>query len=203
MAQELQFLGVECHLPYRLAFVELCVAALEQFQSRHRFLVLGSGRLLGAVHRTGDALQVGQDELHVQRLDVAGRVERAIRVSDVGVLETADDVHDRIHLADVGQEFIAHAHALGGPAGDAGDVHDAHLCRDDLLAFDVLIDDLQPIVGDGDKGHVGLDGGEFLLDSASAAGGDHRAEDCALAHQGQTDDSEFQGHGDTIAESAR
>ena len=67
-------------------------------------------------------LQVGQDQLGVDRLDVVGRVDPAVDVGDVGVLEHPDHLADRVGLADVGQELVAQTLPLGGALDDAGDV---------------------------------------------------------------------------------
>ena len=57
-------------------------------------------------------LEVGVDQLGLDRLDVARRVDAALGVDDVGVVVRADDVQDRVGLADVGQELVAEALAL-------------------------------------------------------------------------------------------
>ena len=45
-------------------------------------------------------------------------------VDDVRVLEAAHDVDERIHLADVAEEFVAEALAVRGAFDQAGDVHE-------------------------------------------------------------------------------
>jgi hypothetical protein len=54
-------------------------------------------------------LEVRVDQLGLDRLDVAQRVDRALGVDDVRVVVRADDVDDRVGLADVGQELVAEA----------------------------------------------------------------------------------------------
>jgi hypothetical protein len=53
-------------------------------------------------------------------------------MGDVGILETAHHMGDGVDLADVGEELIAEAFALGGAANQAGDVDEGEPCRDDL-----------------------------------------------------------------------
>ena len=76
-----------------------------------------------------DGFQVGQHQLGVDRVDVADRVDGALDVDDVGVLEAADDVQDRVHLADVREELVAQPFAGAGAADDAGDVDHAQRRR--------------------------------------------------------------------------
>jgi len=45
-------------------------------------------------------------------------------VHHVGVVEAADHVHDRVHLADVRQELVAEPLTLGRALDEARDVHE-------------------------------------------------------------------------------
>ena len=47
-------------------------------------------------------------------------------MDDVVIVEAPHDVHDGFTLADVGQELVAQAGALGGALDDAGDVDKLH-----------------------------------------------------------------------------
>ncbi|MFL6117549.1 MAG: GTPase, partial [Catenulispora sp.] len=57
-------------------------------------------------------LEVGVDELGLDRLDVAQRIDRALGVDHVGVVMRAHHVDDRVGLADVGEELVPQALAL-------------------------------------------------------------------------------------------
>src|SRR5260370_42715634 len=66
---------------------------------------------------------------------VAQRVDRAQHVHDVGVLERADYVDDRVHLADVRQELVAQALALRGAFHEPRDVDELDHGGDLLLGL--------------------------------------------------------------------
>ena len=57
-------------------------------------------------------------------------IDAALDVGHVGVLEAAQHVGHRVHLADVGQELVAEPLALGGAAHQAGDVDEGEAGRD-------------------------------------------------------------------------
>ena len=59
-------------------------------------------------------------------------------MDDVVVLEGAHNLANRVRLADVGQELVAQAFALGGALDDAGDVHEGHRGGHDLFGVDQL-----------------------------------------------------------------
>ena len=69
-----------------------------------------------------DGLEVLEAELGVDGRDVGDGIDRVLDVDDVVVLEAAHDVGDGVGLADVGEELVAEALALGGAAHEAGDV---------------------------------------------------------------------------------
>ena len=64
------------------------------------------------------------------------RVDLAGDVDDVLVVEAAHDVDDRVGLADVGEELVAQALALGRAGHQAGDVDELDDRRDDALRLD-------------------------------------------------------------------
>ena len=100
-----------------------------------RFLVA----LLRFLDEVGDApleaVEVGQHQLGLDRLGVGDRVDPALDVGDVAALEAAQDVDDRVDLADVGEELVAEAFALGRAADQAGDVDELDLGLDLLRAL--------------------------------------------------------------------
>ena len=77
-------------------------------------LLLDARLLLQPRERALHGLQVGEDQLGVDRLDVVLGRHAAVDVDDVGVLEHPDHLADRVAVADVGQELVAQALALAG-----------------------------------------------------------------------------------------
>ena len=53
--------------------------------------------------------QVGQRQFGVDGLDIGNRIDLAVDVDDVVVLEAAHHMGDGVHLADMGQELVAQA----------------------------------------------------------------------------------------------
>ena len=109
-----------------VALVEPLELALGDLELR-----LELGVALGLLLELGklllERLHVGQDELGHDGLSIARGVDEIARVvglaHDVRVLEIANHLADGIALADVRQELVAQARALGGGTLDqAGDV---------------------------------------------------------------------------------
>ena len=138
-------------------------------------------------------LDVGEDELGHDGVGVPGRVHEVGRATnlthDVGVGEVADDLADGVGLADVRQELVAQALALGGTLHKAGDVHELHRGRHDAARMHDVGELLETAVWHVDNAHVGLDGGKGVVGGEAALLGEGR-EQGGLADVGQADDTD-------------
>ena len=85
-------------------------------------------------------LVVGEHQLGLDRLDVGERVDAAVGVRHAGVGVAADDVADRVGLADRGEELVAEPLPLGGALDQAGDVVEGDRRRHQLRAAHRLAD---------------------------------------------------------------
>ena len=158
--------------------------------------LLGHGGAVAAPRRADDALQaalglleVGEDELGLDRLDVAPGVDVALGVDDVRVVVGAHDVDDRVDLADVGQELVAQPLALVRAAHQARDVVEVDGVEDDLGGADRLGHALEALVADGDDGDVRLDRRERVVRRLGARPG-QGVEERGLARVGHPDDAD-------------
>ena len=85
-------------------------------------------------------------QLGLDRLDVAQRIDAALGMDDAVVAVRAHDVHDRVGLADVGQEAVAQPLALVRAGDEAGDVVEVDRVVDDLGGAERLRDLVQALV---------------------------------------------------------
>ena len=137
-----------------------------------------------------DLLVVGEDQLGLDRLDVGERVDAAVGVRHVGFGVAADDVADRVGLADRGEELVAEPLPFGGAFDQAGDVVEVDFRRHQFGAANGLGDLLQPLVGDLGDGDVGLDRRERVVARLGAALG-QGVEEGRLAGVRQPDDPDL------------
>ena len=168
------------------------VEVLEQTAEHIRLVQAGLVAALAGLGRLVDAaldhLDVRHNELEVDDLNVAQRVGRALDVHDVFVVKAAHDVHDRIRGADVGQELVAEALALGRALDEAGDVDKLDHRGGLFLRLIHLSQIVQPRVRHGDHADVRVDGAKRVV-------GDFRArvrdgvEQRGLADVRQADDT--------------
>ena len=99
----------------------------DRFHQRHQrdaLLVSAAGTFLCSNQSLLQAVEIGQHQLGLHHLRIADRVDGAFDMRDIVILEAAQHVDDRIHLADVGEELVAQALALAGAAHQAGDIHE-------------------------------------------------------------------------------
>ena len=165
---------------------------LHLFQEFHllpRFLVH-----LGGAGDLGDPalqhLQVSKDKLQIDGLNVAERVDAAVDVDHVFILEAAHDVHDRIDLADVGQELVAQALALRRALDEAGNIHKLDHGRRDLFGVIHLPQQADPLIRNGDDAHVGVDRAEGIVGRFRARFC-QRVEQCTFTYIRKSDDTQF------------
>ena len=152
--------------------------------------VAGLGDLAGAVHALLHGLQVGVDQLEVDGLHVTHGIDGAVDVGDVFVLKAADDVHDGVHLADVGEEFVAQTLAARRAAHQARDVHKLDDGGGVLFGVVHLGQHVQTAVGHRHHAGVGLYRAKRVVRGLRARLGD-RVEQRALADVRQSHNAKF------------
>src|SRR3546814_8707307 len=81
-----------------------------------------------------EAFEVGQQQFGLDRLGVGDGIDLVLDMLNVVILETAQDMDDRVDFADVAEKLVAEPFALRRAAHEAGDVDESELRRDDLLA---------------------------------------------------------------------
>ena len=135
-------------------------AAVHQIGEFLRLLVAALGFLLHGDDALFEAVEIGEHQLGLDRLDVADRIDAAFDMGDVAVLETAHDMGDGVAFADIGEKLVAEPFALGGAAHEAGDVDEGQARRNDLFGAGDPGQFLKPRIGNGDFADIGLDRAE-------------------------------------------
>jgi hypothetical protein len=104
-----------------------------------------------------DGFEVFELELGVDDFFVADRVDRAVDVDYVRIVETAKYVKDGVSLADVCEEFIAETFAFRCAFYETCDVDDFDCSRYDALRIDEFGEFVEAFVGNGDYAYVRFD----------------------------------------------
>jgi hypothetical protein len=146
-------------------------------------------------HALFEALEVREEKLGLDHFGVGDRIDRVRDMLDVVILEAAQDVDDRVDLADVAEELVAEPLALARTLHEAGDVDEAELGRDDLGRLGDAGQRVEARVGDRHLAHVGLDCAEGIVGRLRRLGLGQRVEEGRLADVGQADDAAFEAHG--------
>ena len=81
----------------------------------------------------------------------------------VRILKAAHHVHDGVHLADIGQELVAQALALGRSLYQARDVHELDNRRGHLRGMVHVRQKAQPLVRHRHHAHIRVDGAERVV----------------------------------------
>jgi hypothetical protein len=139
-----------------------------------RVAVARLGRLGDALEPALGLLEVGVDQFGLDRLDVVQRIDAPLGMHDVLVGVGADDVHERVGLADVGQKLVAQPLAAVRPGDEAGDVVEGDRVGHDLGCADDPGDDVETLVGHRHDRHVGLDRRERVVRGLGGDSGERR-----------------------------
>src|SRR5205085_6358972 len=119
--------------------------------------------------------------------------DRPFDVHGVRIVEAADDVEDRVRLANVGEELIPEPLPLRGAAHEARDVDDLQIGEYRLLRLREIGELDEPPVDDRHDPDVRLDRAERIV-GALRAGGGECVEDGRLADIRETDDAYGKTH---------
>ncbi len=139
-----------------------------------------------------DAGEIGERQLARDHVVIAHRIDRPHDVHHVGVFEAADDVHDRVHFADVRQELVAEPLALRGTLHQPGDVDEFDDGGNLTLWLDDVVQRFKPWVRHLDDADVRLDRAEGIVLRRRGLGGRQRVEQRRLADIGKSHDAESQ-----------
>jgi hypothetical protein len=115
-------------------------------------------------------------------------------VLNVVVLEASEDVDDGVDFADVAEELVAEALALGRALDQPGNVDERQLGRDDLCRAADRRKLVEPRVGHRDLADVGLDRAERVIGRLRRLGLGERVEQRRLADVRQADDTTLKAH---------
>ena len=171
-----------------LSGVEVLGQCLEHLRLVEELLV-ALGGLCGLLHPAVHHLQIGHDELQIDGLDVAQRIDGHVlagvghHMHDVLVVEAAHHMDDGVGAADVLQKLIAKARALRRALYQTRDVHELDDGRGLLVRLIHLRQLVQTRIRHGHHAHVWLDGAEGVVGALRPGIGDS-VEQCTLAHVG-------------------
>ena len=106
----------------------------------------------------------------------------------VGILEAADHVDDGVGGADVAQELVAQALALGSALYQACNIHELDDSGGNLFGLMQLSQPVQPLIRHGNHAHVRVNGAERIVVRRHTGIG-NGIKQSGLAHIGQAYDT--------------
>ena len=186
-SEQLGFLLVTRHAAGGLAGIQRLVYALKELQLA-LVLLVRLDHFFRLVNAAVEHLNVGENQLKVDCLNVAGRVDGALDVNNVVVFEAAHHMNHRIHLADVGEKLVAEALALRRALHKTRNVHKLDRRRGELFRLVHFCQLIEALVRHGNNAHVRLNGAERVVRRLRPRIRD-RIKKCALADVRQTDDT--------------
>ena len=149
---------------------------------------MGLQQLFHFFHAVVDGINIRQAQFRINDLDVPDRIHAALHVGHVFIFKTAHHFRDGVGVADVAQELVAQAFALGRALHQPRDIHKMHNGRRDLPGIKHFGQHLQPLIWNGHHAFIGLNGAEGVIGRLRPGFGDG-VEQCAFTYVGKPDDA--------------
>ena len=167
----------------------MIVQALEHFDFRI-VLFVALCELLGTLNAALQQLHIRHNQLQIDGLNVALRVNAALNMNDVRVVKAANNMHDGIHFSDMRQELVAQAFALGCTAHQTGNVNKFYNSRNGLGRLIHFAQLIQTFIRHAYHADIRVDGAERIIRRLRAGIRDG-IEQGALSHVRQSDNTNF------------
>ena len=172
-----------------LALVQVRNKAVQKLDVRRGFLVLPFDFFQISIELRFARLQVGKHELRRDDFDVAHGIDASHVVNDIVVVKTANNVHDGVHFANIGQKFVAEPLALGRSRDKSRDVHELDDRGNDNVRLRDFRERRQTFVRHFDDADVRLNRAKRIIRRLGVTGTRQRVEERAFADIRQTDDT--------------
>ena len=121
----------------------------------------------GQLHGLGDPslqdFQIRKDQLQIDRLNVAHRINTSVYMHDICIFKAAHHMDDSIHLTDVCEELVSQAFSFGSSLHKPCDIHELDRRGDDLLRVIHLSENIQSLIRHCHHAHIWVDGTERIV----------------------------------------
>ncbi|MPM31652.1 hypothetical protein SDC9_78208 [bioreactor metagenome] len=175
------------------AFGELFGEHFGHFELQLGGGIAGAGVFEGLVAALFEQFKVGEHQFGQDHFEIVHRIEIAVDVDDIGVLEEPHHVGDGIDAANVAEKLVAEALPLTRALDQSGDIDEFERRRHDPTRFFELRQHLEPGVRHRHDPGIGLDGAERKIRGFRPALA-QRIEQRRFADVGQTDQSARKTH---------
>ena len=143
---------------------------IDEFDFFFRFLVARLGFFLARLPAFFQGGDVGEDQLRIDDFNVAHRVHTAQFVNDVVIFKTAHHLHDRIGLADIGEELVPQSGTLRSTFHQTGDVHEFNRGRHQFFRSGNFREHRESGIGHGDHADIRVDRAKRIIRGLRLAG---------------------------------
>src|SRR5947207_3118071 len=176
------------------AFLQQRQRTLDEIELLLGFLVGTAQALFQSARPLFQAVEIGQHQFCLDRLDIADRIDTAFDMGDIAILETAHHMGDGIDFADIGEELVAESFALGGAAHQARNIDESEPSRDDLGALAYRRQPVEARIGNPYVTDIGLDGAEGIVRRLGRRRLGEGVEQSRFADIRQADNAAFETH---------
>ena len=162
--QQYELFFIKIQRAHRPGFVQHGLTLLQHWNQARCFFVSTGLRCLDEFGKMAfDSGKIRQREFGIDGLDIGQRIHLPRHVDNVFIFEAAYDMGNRIGLANVGEELVAEAFALGGTRHQSCDINEFDDRRHHLLRFDDGRQRRKARIRHLDDANIGLNGAEGIV----------------------------------------
>ena len=107
----------------RLARFQMRIQLFRKLNLSGSLFITAAHVLYSLVLAAADRIHVGKNQLKINGLNIAGRINGAVHMNDVFIFKATNHMNDGIYLADVAEELVAKTLAVACTLHQTGNVH--------------------------------------------------------------------------------
>ena len=153
-----RYFKCSCHL----AILKVCLDCLNQLQFLGKCLVHSC--LLGNLCNSSvENLNIRKDQLQIDGLDITCRINGTVDVDNIGILETAHYMYNRIDLPDIGKELVSESLSLAGTLYKSCNINKFDCGRCHLFCMIKLTELYDSLIRNRNDSYVWIDGRKRIV----------------------------------------
>ena len=188
--QEIFFVIGQAHATSRNCITQAFQNFFQASFFQRSFLVASFEKFYQTFHTFFNGFHICKAQFGVDNFNVTQGVNAAFNVGDVAIFKATYNLSNSIYFADVCQEFVTQAFALGSAFYKTSNIYEAHCRGNNSFGLEHFAQNVQSFIRNINDTYVGFNGAERIVGSFCASFG-NCVKQGTFANVRQTNDTYF------------